>query len=462
MALRTHEKGLELLYDIRPDVPDALVGDPTRLWQVLINLIGNAVKFTRKGDISVVVEAQDVSSGNATLHFTVSDTGIGIPADKLQSVFEPFVQSDNSMTRKFGGTGLGLTITARLVEMMGGRIWVESEVGKGSRFHFTARFGRRTTPLVKRAASLRPNLAGLRVLVVDDNEANRLILKGIIAHWRMKSLEVDCGELALAVLRDSSARNESFHLILLDAVMPGMGGFELLEQLRREPQIDLPAVLMLSANDQREAVARSQRLGAAAYLIKPIRPSELLHAMEAALAGAQRAPFGSRPAPVLSTKKAESDRPGLRILVVEDNPVNQLLAVRVLQKAGHATAVADNGKEALQALERESFDVVLMDVQMPVMDGLQATARIRESERGTARHLPIVAMTAHAMKGDRERCFEIGMDGYVSKPIATEELFDAIAAAVSQIDDNGVLPDAPVGPAIPAFRENPTDDSVSR
>ena len=432
MALRAHEKNLELLYEIKPDVPDALVGDPVRLWEVIINLVGNAVKFTHKGEISIVVETEELSPENATLHFIVSDTGIGISADRQQSIFEPFVQADNSMTRQFGGTGLGLTISARLVQMMGGRIWVESEEVRGSRFHFTARFGRRNTSLARRAPSLRPNLSGLRVLVVDDNEANRRILMGILGHWRMEATEVEGGADALQALRAASARHENFHLILLDAMMPGMDGFQVLEQIRREPAIDRPAILMLSSADQRGAVARCRQLGAAAYLIKPIRPSELLASVENALQASSEKNHPVRQAASISANTVYLQGRRLRILVTEDNPVNQLLAVRVLQKAGHTTAVADNGQEALEALQRETFDLVLMDIQMPVMDGFQATARIREQERDTGRHLPIVAMTAHAMKGDRERCFEAGMDGYVAKPLQITDLFAAIAAVIAE------------------------------
>ncbi|HUE74879.1 MAG TPA: response regulator [Pirellulaceae bacterium] len=431
MALLAHEKGLELLCEVHSDVPDALVGDPARLWQVLINLVGNAVKFTHKGETCILVETEELTAEHATLHFTVSDTGTGIPADKLRAIFDPFVQADNSMTRKFGGTGLGLTISSRLVEMMGGRIWAESKAGRGSKFHFTARFGRRTTPLVKLAPALRPNLSGLRVLVVDDNETSRRILKQFLAHWQMESSEAADGQQALTTLRAASAGNQPFQVILLDAMMPGMDGFQLLEQIQREPEIDRPTVLMLSSADQRDALARCRQLGVAAYLVKPIRAAELLTAMEQALAGPQAAGAAAAQAPVAPAKAPVAETRSLRILVTEDNPVNQLLAVRVLQKAGHTTAVADNGQEALEALKREAFDLVLMDVQMPIMDGFWATAKIRTQEVGTGRHLPIVAMTAHAMKGDRERCLEAGMDGYVAKPLQTDALFAAIAAATA-------------------------------
>jgi signal transduction histidine kinase/DNA-binding response OmpR family regulator len=428
MAQRAHDKGLELLCDIKSDVPDLLIGDPTRLWQVIINLVGNAVKFTRQGEVSVLVDAEELSAEYATLRFTVSDTGIGVPADRLLSIFEPFVQADNTMTRKFGGTGLGLTITTRLVEMMGGRIWLESQEGQGSQFHFTARFGRRTRPLAKRTVSPRRDLSGLRVLVVDDNEASRRILLGVLGHWRMDATEMDGGVVALAALHAAAKRNEPFDLILLDVIMPGMDGFQVLEAIRREPEIDRPAILMISSDKQRGAVARCRELGAAAYLIKPIRPSELLTAMENAVQDwGQEVQPGPRAAP--SIKSVDPAFRGLRILVTEDNKINQLLAVRTLEKAGHSVAVANNGEEALAALTCQTFDLVLMDVQMPVMDGFQATARIRQQERVTGQHMPIVAMTAHAIKGDRERCLEAGMDGYVPKPIQVQNLFSAIAAA---------------------------------
>jgi signal transduction histidine kinase/DNA-binding response OmpR family regulator/HPt (histidine-containing phosphotransfer) domain-containing protein len=432
LALKAHEQRVEMLFEIRPDVPNCLVGDPTRLWQVVINLVGNAVKFTRKGEVLVLVEVADAAPDSVCLQFTVSDTGVGISPDQQRAIFEPFTQADNSMTRKFGGTGLGLTICGRLVQMMGGRIWVDSEKGKGSRFHFTARFGLHAGPL---AASVPhpAQLEGLRVLVVDDNRTSRRILCEHLSKWRLHPTAVDSGEAGLATLKIAAMAKEPFDLMLVDVMMPDMGGFAFLESIQWDPSCDRPAILVMSSVEGRDDLVRCGELGVAACLMKPIRPSELLEAIGIALRLA-REPKQREPA-ARSTTSAAVKAIGrrLRILVTDDNPVNQLLAVRVLEKSGHSTAVADNGQEALKALEREAFDVVLMDVQMPVLNGLDATAQIRQKEKGTGRHLPILAMTAHAMKGDRERCLEGGMDGYVSKPIQTEELFLAIAAIAAEV-----------------------------
>jgi PAS domain S-box-containing protein len=431
LTLQAREKNLELLSEIRPEVPDALIGDPARLWQVIVNLVGNAVKFTRRGEISILVETEERAADSTLLHFTVSDTGIGISPDRQQAIFEPFVQADNSMTRKFGGTGLGLTITARLVERMGGRIWLESELDEGSRFHFTARFGVQSTPLKEpRNVPQTSSLGGRRVIVVDDDQAHCRILKHLLARWNMETTVVNSGEVAIAALGAASARNEPFDLILLDVVMPDMDGMSVLEQISRDCQSGRPPVLMLSSANPPGVVDRCRKLGAAAYLSKPICPSDLLVAMEKALHGNREPHPSTRQATAPAARPAEHEQPGLRILVVEDNPVNQLLATRVLQKAGHSTAVADNGEEALAALDKDPFDLVLLDIQMPVLDGWQTIARIRDRERLRGGHLPIVAMTAHAMKGDCERCLEAGMDAYATKPLQTSELFAAIAVAL--------------------------------
>jgi len=435
LAMGAREKALELLFEIKPNVPDALIGDPTRLWQVIINLVGNAVKFTRKGEILVLVQAETRSTEDVTLRFTVSDTGIGIAPEAQQAIFAPFVQADNSMTRKFGGTGLGLAICARLVEMMGGRIWVESEVGKGTKFHFTARFGLQPAP----SGRIHPppaQLEGLRVLVVDDNATSRRLLCSQLSNWRMQPTAVDSGAAGLALLNDGARSKEPFQLLLVDVKMPEMDGFMFLESIKWDPRRDRPAILVLSSADRNEDLLRSGQLGAAACVMKPIRPTELLESIEMALQFSREKTGDLRPQPLLpqSTVLKPSGRT-LRVLVTDDNPVNQLLAVRILEKAGHSTAVADNGQEALKALERERFDLVLMDVQMPVLNGLQATAQIREQEKETKRHLPIIAMTAHAMKGDREKCLEGGMDAYVSKPIQTQELFLVVSALVEEQTD---------------------------
>lgn len=429
LALRAHEKGLELTYDVRPETPDALVGDPARLWQVLVNLVGNAIKFTDQGEVSISVSVEELNDEAVCLQFTVADTGIGIPIDKRQTLFRPFSQVDSSMSRKYGGTGLGLAISAQIVEMMKGRIWFESELGQGSMFHFTAWFDRRSTPLPKRTMLPPSALDNLRVLVVDDNATNRTILGNMLAHWKMRPDETDGGPGALDALQAAHQAGDPFGLILLDVMMPGMDGFEVLKRVNQMPEIARPVIMMLSSRDQPGDGERAKELGAAAYIVKPIRPSELLDAIVNALGVSFETPAKAPPAASPQREFVPSG-PKLRVLVAEDNPINQMLAVRLLEKAGHSVAVANNGEEALAAVARETFDLVMMDVQMPVMDGFEATARIRQQEQETGRHLPIVAMTAHAMKGDRERCLEAGMDGYVAKPVQREELFAAIAAAV--------------------------------
>ena len=429
LAVRAHQKGLELIYDVRPEAPDALVGDPARLWQVLVNLVGNAIKFTHQGEVAVSVGVETLENEAVCLKFTVRDTGIGIPADKQRTLFKPFSQGDSSMSRKYGGTGLGLAISTQIVEMMKGRIWFESELGKGSQFHFTAWFGRRTAPQPRRAPLPPSSLDGLRVLVVDDNATNRVILREMLTHWGMRPDEAGGGAAALDALQAAYQAAAPFALILLDVMMPDMDGFAVLERIRQLPEIDRPVIMMLSSSAQPGDAARAKGLGAAAYIVKPVRPSELLEAIVQALNIAFE-PVIQSPAPSLAA--AGSHGPSLHILVAEDNPINQMLAVRVLEKAGHRVAVANNGEEVLAAVAREPFDLVLMDVQMPAMDGIEATALIRQQEKGAGRRLPIVAMTAHAMKGDREKCLEAGMDGYVTKPIQIDELFGAIAAAVHQ------------------------------
>ncbi len=428
LSLRAHKKGLELLYDVRPEAPDALVGDPARLWQVLANLVGNAIKFTQQGEVSVAVGVESLQNDAVCLLFTVSDTGIGIPADKQQAMFEPFFQADSSMSRKFGGVGLGLTISTHIVEMMRGRIWFESELGKGSQFHFTAWFDRRTAPLPRRAPLPPSGLDGLHVLAVDDSATNRHILREMLTHWGMRPEAADGGAAALHALQAAYRSSDPFSLILIDVRMPVMDGFALAESIRQAPEINRPVIMMLSSSDQPGDAERARSLGAAGYVIKPIRPSKLLDAITKALGVS----FEPRVGEGTSTPAAAAMPRGasLRILVAEDNPINQMLAVRILEKAGHHVAVADNGEDVLAALGREAFDLVLMDVQMPVIDGYEATALIRQQEKGSGKHLPIVAMTAHAMKGDREKCLDAGMDGYVSKPIRNDELFAAIVAAV--------------------------------
>ena len=430
LALRAHEKGIELLFDLRPDVPNTLIGDPSRLWQVVVTLIENAISFTDHGQISVLIETEECKERLICLRFTVSDTGIGIPVNEQSTLFHPFAQVGKSMPRNYGGTGLGLATSSKLVEKMGGRIWFESQPGKGSHFHFTARFGIQTEQIVRH--SLRPpsNLEGLRVLVIDDNETNCKILHGMLAHWKMASLEVNSGQAGREALRAAANVDAPFQLVLLDVEMPEPDGFAVLEQFHRDPEIDQPVILMHSSGDRLVDISRARKLGAAGSLIKPVRASELLDCVMAAL---------RLPSEHHDPGEREIDRHALvaavgrslRILVVEDNAANQLLARRTLEKAGHRVVTANNGQEATTRICSEAFDLVLMDVQMPDMDGFKATAEIRKNEFGTMRHTPIVAMTAHALPGDRERCLDAGMDGYVSKPVRNGELFSAIAAALN-------------------------------
>jgi CheY-like chemotaxis protein/HPt (histidine-containing phosphotransfer) domain-containing protein len=352
----------------------------------------------------------------------VRDTGIGIPPEKRRLIFRPFTQADSSTTRQYGGTGLGLTISARLVELMGGRIWVESEVGRGSTFHFTARLGVRTDA-PPRPPPQADALRGLPVLVVDDNATNRLILEELLTRWGVNVATADGGAAALGVLERAHEAGEPFALVLSDVHMPGMDGFTLAERLRGHPDLAGAVVMMLTSGSRPQDAARCRELGVAAQLSKPVRRSELRRAILAAVGQAGAA----EESPQAGAGPAPDVRP-LRVLLAEDNLVNQKLAVRLLEKQRHRVTLAANGREALAALEKESFDVVLMDVQMPEVDGLEATAALREREKGTGRHVPILALTAHAMKGDRERCLEAGMDGYLAKPLRARELYAALAA----------------------------------
>jgi PAS domain S-box-containing protein len=438
LALRAHKKGLELACHITPDVPDALVGDPGRLGQVLINLVGNAIKFTERGEVvvSVATGGSPVALGlkigeppvatEVELHFTVRDTGIGIPKEKQSRLFQPFTQADSSTTRQFGGTGLGLTISRRLVELMGGQVGFDSEPGRGSTFYFTARLGLQEEGA--RDAEPGPvSLSGVRVLAVDDNATNRLILQELLTRWGMVPTLADSAPTALAAMRAAERAGTPFALVLSDVMMPGMDGFALVEEIRRQPELAGATVLMLSSADQQQDSARCRQAGVAAYLTKPVKQSELLEAVVSALSTSPKEGRETAPRRDRVPQTCATGRP-LRLLLAEDNATNRLLAVTLLEKMGHRVAVAVNGTEALDLLARESFDAVLMDVQMPEMDGFEATGQVRAGERGTGRHLPIIAMTAHAMKGDRERCLEAGMDGYVSKPVQAAELAQALAS----------------------------------
>jgi two-component system sensor histidine kinase/response regulator len=439
LALRAAEKGLELACDIDGSVPDVLLGDAGRLRQVLLNVLGNAVKFTDQGEVVLHVDVESVSASSATLRFAVTDTGIGIAADKQRQIFQAFTQADTSTTRRFGGTGLGLAIALRLVELMNGRMWVESAIGRGSTFFFTATFDRPAMARSEPMPDTSRALDGLRVLVVDDNASNRQILEEMLASWHMAPTAVDGAQAALAALQHAPAGGQPFDLIVVDRQMPGVDGIALARRVRRDARFGrTPIVMLMSVGDDPASDCRG--LAIDAHVTKPIKHSDLLDALTTLFQVSTR---GARDGPVGKPATRTSQR--LHILVAEDNVVNRKLVTTLLQKRGHHVDAVENGREAVDAIEaapREAFDLVLMDLQMPEMSGFEATHVIREMERQSARgHLPIVALTAHAMAGDRERCLAAGMDGYLSKPIEVNDLI----ATVERLGTGGR--DSPAGAA---------------
>ncbi|MBW1784323.1 MAG: response regulator [Deltaproteobacteria bacterium] len=425
LAYLAHNKGLELACRIPNKVPVALVGDPGRLRQIIVNLVGNSLKFTETGEVVVAIHLEDESDDDVLLRFSVRDTGIGIPREVQEKIFEAFSQADESTTRKYGGTGLGLSISAKLVSMMGGKIWVDSEPGKGATFTFTARFGLQEQPSIQRK-NQQPDLKDLRVLVIDDNATNRQILEEVFLSWEMAPA-VAAGDDALRVLKEAGRSGRPFSLVLLDSTASEKGGFELAVEIKKHPEWAAPTIMMMSSLGMRGDAEKCRKLGIAAYLTKPIRNSELFDAILTVL-DIQEGALEKRD--VVTKYSVRESRVGLRILLAEDNVVNQRLAVKILSKRDYDVVVAGNGREAVAAFENEPFDAILMDVQMPEMDGFEATAAIREKEKKTGGHIPIIAMTAHAMKGDRERCLQAGMDGYLSKPVRPEALLESIDNAV--------------------------------
>lgn len=423
LAVEAQKKGLELVLNMAEDLPAQVIGDPGRLRQVLLNLLGNAIKFTEHGQIVVSAEPDSRIDEGMRLHFTVSDTGLGIPDEKREIIFKEFEQVDGTASRKHGGTGLGLAVCSELVQMMGGKIWVESEVKCGSTFHFTACLGVNQEQPEAAEVSAGTDLHGLRVLVVDDNPMNRRVLEKTLVHGGLNPVTVADGRSALVAMLAACQQSQPFHVTLIDSLMPEMDGFELTERIRSDPEIADSLVVMLTSVGQRGDARRCSELGIAGYLSKPTRRTELLATIRAALG----AKAGHQSHPTLVTRHSlRQSRRHRRILLAEDNPVNQKLALRMLQKAGYTVSLAEDGEKALELVAQEHFDLILMDVQMPKMDGFQATHRIRESERPTGRHIPIVAMTAHAMAGNREECLAEGMDGYIAKPIRMEELRQTI------------------------------------
>jgi len=437
LAYRAHGKGLELAWRAGPGIPGRLKGDVGRLRQVLVNLLGNALKFTERGEVVLDVEKEAEDAQGIVLHFRVRDTGIGIPAEKQKMIFDAFTQADSTSTRKYGGTGLGLAITARLVSLMGGTIWVESEVEHGSVFHFTSRF-EHSDSATKPVGPADPELIrDLPVLVVDDNQTNRLILKEMLTSWGMRPDVVADGKTALRSLNNACHFGSPIRLVVTDMQMPEMDGLTLCEKIRSSTRFGDVVILLLSSSLRQGEAARCRELRVGSYLAKPVQPSELLEGILSALAKNLVVPEPESATP----QPASGTQTRMRVLLAEDNAVNRKLAIALLEKRGHEVIVAENGQEALGALTRERVDLVLMDVQMPIMDGFEAIRAIRVKEQSTGEHLPIIALTAHAMKGDRERCLAAGADDYVAKPVRLPELLAAM--------DRVKLP-APAGPAVQA------------
>jgi len=431
LALRAHSKGLELVCRAVPDVPDALIGDAGRLRQVLVNLVGNAIKFTERGEILVSVDLDDLGSERVVLRFSVADTGIGIPVEKLETIFSAFEQADGSTTRRFGGSGLGLTISSKLVDLMGGRIGVESQPSIGSTFWFTVALDAQSDDGSRRVDDDLPRLEGRPVLVVDDNATNRLILVEVLTNWGALPVAVEDGPAALAALRAAASRGQPFPVAIIDGMMPGMDGLDLAHHIRSEPEITGVQLLLLTSAGQPEDTALLLSLEISACLTKPVRQSELFDTLMKVMAPLEKSnvvPISNHqveaPKPVTSQNK-------LRILLAEDHPVNQKVAVRMLERMGHSVVVAADGREAISELEAADFDLVLMDVQMPEMDGFESVRTIRLREAMTGEHLPILALTAHAMQGDKQRCLRAGFDGYLAKPICRGDLETALEEFVA-------------------------------
>ena len=454
LAIRAHEKGIELACHIKPDVPTALMGDPVRLRQVILNLTGNAIKFTEEGEVFIQADIEKERGSSLLLHFMVSDTGIGIPRDKIDTIFESFKQADSSTTRKYGGTGLGLNICRQLVEMMGGRIWVESpsdfvistdnfqledssklknnrqsKATYGSTFHFTASF-KLSHAQEREAARLKKlDLSGIPILIIDDNATNRLVFSEMTSSWGLEPAVAEDGEEALFQIKKASDSGRPYRLLLLDLQMPDMDGFEVARRVKESDSGKNVEIILLTSAGQKGDASLCKEVGISGYLLKPVKQSDLLDAITLALGHPTEEKI-----PVITRYTIQETRKRLDILLAEDNIVNQKLAKKILEKRGHRVVVASNGREAIERLKGEYFDLTLMDVQMPEMDGLTATRKIRNS-KGQISNIPIIAMTAHAMKEDKERCFEAGMDDYVSKPIKPEELFEVIEKFASQLQE---------------------------
>jgi PAS domain S-box-containing protein len=434
LAIQAHRNKLDLVCAIPPRLDADIIGDPGRLRQILINLVGNAVKFTEKGEVVVSVEEETRGGDTILLHFAIADTGIGIPEDKQKIIFDVFAQADSSMTRKYGGTGLGLAISSQLVDLLGGRIWVESAVRRGSQFHFTARF--MIPQREDQTPSLRPKMlfADLPLLLIEDSASSRRVISEWGAFWGLKVREAESADQAIIILDDAKERNKPFQIILLDANLPGHDSFVILDYIKDNPELARSIIMMMSPSSNRVDASPWLKVGISAHLGKPIKPSELKNSILNVLG---LAPKPLEPIVQGLEPGALPVRHAYRILIAEDNLVNQRVAIYMLEKQGHQVTGAMNGEEALAALEKENFELILMDIQMPKMDGFQATRLIRDKEKETGFHLPIIAMTAHAMKGDREKCLAMGMDDYIAKPLNVKQLSETIARVMSLVPAAG-------------------------
>ena len=425
LAFKAHEKNLEILCHIAPEIPTVLLGDAGRLRQILTNLVGNAIKFTERGEVSVTVESAPEDAGDAfTLQFAVSDTGIGIPSDKVERLFQSFSQVDSAASRKYGGSGLGLAISAHLMEMMGGAIGVQSVEGEGSTFTFRIHFPLPEEAILPQEGPLEEN-RGLKTLVIDDNQTNRRLLCAMLAQWDLPVSEASGGEEGRRLLAAAQKRGDPYRLLLLDARMPEMDGFAVAEQIRKEPGLPEITIMMIPADDIHASSERCRRAGISTYVVKPVRPAELLDKIRRTLGG-------SSPPTSADSRRAEERGPAhpqaqpLHILLAEDNPINQQLVCAILKKKGWQVSVVENGQKAVQALRTEGIDLVLMDVQMPAMDGLEATRLIRREEEPRGKHVPVIGLTAGAMKEDQEDCLAAGMDAYMSKPFQAATLIQLV------------------------------------
>jgi two-component system sensor histidine kinase/response regulator len=452
LAVRAHQKGLELLCRIPPEIPDALVGDHGRLRQILTNLLSNAIKFTHEGEILLQVDLESASERELLLHFTVRDTGIGIPQDKQSIIFEAFTQVDNSFTRGYGGTGLGLAISSQLISILGGRIWVESQLGHGSTFHFTAPFARQTET-ASPGPHCQQELEQVPILLVDDNPTSRLILRELLLAWRMQPAEASTAAAALTELKHRTTAGAPYPLVVVDALLPEQDGFTLAKNILTQ-NLAGHVVLLLSSADHLTDANRCRTLGLPFYLVKPVRQSELSRALVRALGGSV-----DRSTTITLRKpgtQLQSQCPR-RILLAEDHPVNQRLAIRLLERWGHSVHLVSNGLKALEACRSQEFDLIFLDVQMPEMSGLEAATAIRKEEKH-GKHTPIIAMTAHAMKGDRERCLQAGMDFYIAKPLNTQALFELI----EQIQPGQTSPPKPDTSTIQASTDFDLNKALTR